>query len=86
VADLFDKLGDIGIEPMYFDDVMFDQRRNEYREVRKQQETSDLKVISGTIIRQYLVDGKAPPEWMMRPEASKALLRIAAEGGKVLEA
>jgi ATP sulfurylase len=85
VEALFEKLGDVGIEPVFFDEVVFDPREDQYREVRLGEDTGLVNRISGTMIRQYLHEGKAPPEWMMRPEVSEALLGIARCGGKVFD-
>ena len=85
VETLFDKLGDIGIEPVFFDEVVFDPKENCYREVGPAQDKSGLSRISGTAIRNHIVNGESPPEWMMRPEVSQALLGIISEGRRVLE-
>ena len=85
VEALFEKLGDIGIEPVFFDEVVFDPREKRYREVHRGEDTTRVKKISGTVIRQYLLEGKAPPEWMMRPEVSEALLGLSAGGGQVFD-
>ena len=85
VETLFDKLGNIGIEPVFFDEVVFDSKQSRYREVCPGDDAPGLSRISGTVIREYLLDGKAPPEWMMRREVSEALLRISDRGGQVFE-
>lgn len=85
VAALFEKLGDIGIEPVFFDQVAFDQEKNRYLEVPYGTEDKGLRSISGSAIRQYIANGQTPPEWMMRPEVSEALLRMPSEGGQIFE-
>jgi pyruvate kinase len=62
---LFDKLGDIGIEPVFFDAIGYDVQCERYVEVRACQTAAP---ISGTGIRRALQDGEALPNWMMRSE------------------
>jgi ATP sulfurylase len=85
VAALFEKLGDIGIEPLFFDEVIFDFNKNQYREVHSGAEGGEQSRISGTAIRRYIAGGEAPPEWMMRAEVSAALLGIASQGRPIFE-
>ena len=85
VVALFEKLGDIGIEPVFFDEVLFDPKENRYQEVPVGTDRGGLMGISGTVMREYISAGEAPPEWMMRPEVSERLLQIRSEGGRVFE-
>ena len=85
VEALFEKLGDIGIEPVFFNEVVFDPLMGQCREIRHGEDTALVKQISGTVIRQYLLEGKAPPHWMMRPEVSEVLLAISLRRGKVFD-
>jgi ATP sulfurylase len=62
---LFDKLGDIGIEPVFFDAIGYDVQCERYVEVRACQSAAP---ISGTGIRRALQEGEALPNWMMRSE------------------
>jgi len=86
VESLFNELGDIGIEPVFFDEVVFDPKNNTYCEIKSSEDKSQFSRISGTAIRDYIVNGESPPHWMMRPEVSKALLGIVSEGRQVMEA
>ena len=86
VASLFDKVGDIGIEPIFFDEVVFDTKEKRHLEIDPKAETAGNRRISGTAIRRYISSGKPPPEWMMRPVVSEALLGLAARGESVFEA
>lgn len=85
VEALFDKLGDIGIKPVFFNEVVFDPREGRYREIGDGEDTTLVRQISGTLIRKYLQDGTAPPEWMMRPEVSEVLLGLASRSGNVFD-
>ena len=85
VVALFERLWDIGIEPVFFDEVLFDPKENRYQEVPVGNDRGDLTGISGTVMREYISAGEAPPEWMMRLEVSERLLQIRSEGGRVFE-
>jgi len=63
--ELFDELGDIGIEPIFFDAVGFDTQSERYVDLKA---CTTAKPISGTEIRRALMAGEALPNWMMRSE------------------
>lgn len=85
VMALFEKLGDIGIKPVFFNQVVYDPNGNRYRELQPGEDRSKMRDISGTEVRAYITAGEAPPEWMMRREVSEVLLRLAVEGRGVVE-
>lgn len=62
---LFDQLGDIGIEPVFFDAVGYDTQSERYIELDA---GKSVKPISGTEIRRALMAGEVLPNWMMRSE------------------
>lgn len=62
---LFDELGDIGIEPIFFDAVGYDTQSERYVDVNA---CTTARSISGTEIRRALKAGEALPNWMMRSE------------------
>jgi pyruvate kinase len=62
---LFDSLGDIGIEPVFFDAIGYDPSRERYIEVSS---CGTAAPISGTGIRRALRAGEPLPNWMMRSE------------------
>src|SRR3990172_2190130 len=62
---LFDELGDIGIEPVFFDAIGYDMREECYVELSA---CKTAAPISGTEIRRALMNGEALPNWMMRSE------------------
>jgi ATP sulfurylase len=68
--ELFEALGDIGVIPVFFDEVGYNQVTAQY-EVNKGQ---PLLSISGTEVRKNLRDGKHLPEWFMRDLVQEALL------------
>lgn len=63
--ELFDTLGDIGIEPIFFDAVGYDTQSERYVDVSA---CATARSISGTEIRRALKAGEALPNWMMRSE------------------
>jgi pyruvate kinase len=63
--ELFDELGDLGIEPIFFDTVGYDTQSECYVDVNA---CTTARSISGTEIRRALKAGEALPNWMMRSE------------------
>ena len=59
---LFDSLGDIGIEPVFFDAVGYDPKAGTY----SCEKTVATRNISGTQVRQALQSGEPLPDWFMR--------------------
>ena len=85
VEALFDRVGDIGIGSIFFGEVAFDSQQNRYLELAAGVDETGLWKISGSSIREYISEGKSPPEWMMRPAVSEALLEIRSKGRPVFE-
>ncbi len=75
---LFDQLGDIGITPVYFDSVGFDERQQKLVEG-----SQNAISISGTQVRNRLQQGEYVPEWFMRKEVQDYLLGEIAAGRPV---
>ena len=63
--ELFDELGDIGIEPVFFDAVGYDTQSERFVDLNA---CKTARPISGTEIRRALMAGEALPHWMMRSE------------------
>ena len=68
--DLFESLGDIGIQPVFFDTVGYNKETDGYEVERGQ----SLMTISGTKVRETLQDGKQLPSWFMRDLVQEVLL------------
>jgi ATP sulfurylase len=62
---LFDQLGDIGIEPVFFDAIGYDVQSERYIEIDA---GKSVRPISGTEVRRALMAGEVLPNWMMRSE------------------
>ncbi len=68
--ELFDSLGDVGIQPVFFDTVGYNHETNRY-EVDQGQ---SLNMISGTKVRETLRANKHLPDWFMRDLVQEMLL------------
>ncbi|VAW48815.1 Sulfate adenylyltransferase [hydrothermal vent metagenome] len=82
---LFESLGDIGIKPVFFDEIKYCFKCEEYVSVCGHS-ASDKGFISGTQVRQHLVDGEHPPSWMMRKEVSELVIEYNKSGQEVFVA
>lgn len=71
---IFDDLGDIGIEPVFFDEITYDPSSNSYGS------TGDAgQNISGTEARQIILSGKRLPNWFMHDQVQDHLAQMIAE-------
>ncbi|BBO31225.1 pyruvate kinase [Lacipirellula parvula] len=75
--DLFEELGDIGITPVFFDSVHFSDEADDTIESAT---LGDGRAISGTAVRDLLVQGQAVPDWCMRSDISNWLLEMQGSG------
>jgi pyruvate kinase len=79
---LFDEIGDIGIEPVFFDSVYYCQQcRNHVEGCEHGREFS--QEISGTEARELLRQGEALPDWFIRTSVSQLIVKEIANGGEV---
>jgi pyruvate kinase len=67
---LFDQLGDIGIEPVFFDAIGYDPTKDRYVSLDN---PTAVEAISGTQLRQSLVDDTPLPDWFIRPVVQNML-------------
>ena len=75
--ELFEKLGDLGIAPVFFDTIRFSP---EHDDTVESESVNGSRDISGTFIRDLLVRNEPVPEWSMRPEISSFLLDMMRAG------
>ena len=68
--ELFDSLGDIGVKPVFFETVGYNNETDTYEVDRGQ----PLRMISGTKIRETLRADKHLPDWFMRDLVQEVLL------------
>jgi pyruvate kinase len=76
---LFDSLGDIGIEPVFFDAVGYDPEAGTY----SCEKTVATRNISGTQVRQALQSGEPLPDWFMRDVVQDVLRSEIDAGGDI---
>ena len=77
---LFDKIGDINIQPIFFDQVVWDDAAKTYSETR---EPHDDGAISGTEVRRALNEGRQLPDWLIRAEVQSLLRASLAAGNEI---
>lgn len=77
---LFEKLGDIGIEPLYFEAIGYDTARGEYAPIA---DADTVKSISGTQVRDTLRRGEHLPSWFMDDKVQDMFLAQIADGEPV---
>ena len=82
VSDMFESIGDIGVQPIFFDTVYYCGKCGEYVEQCEHDESEHCH-ISGTQGRKMLLSGKQPPEWFLRKEISSMILDKIKKGEKV---
>lgn len=78
---LFERLPDIGIEPIFFDAVHYNPDTNQLHE--GEAGANDLS-ISGTLVRDSIRDGKRVPDWMMWGPLQDMLLAERAAGKEIV--
>ena len=79
---LFDQLGDIGITPIFFDPIGYNEKTKTYEPVTSK---SDANMISGTQFRNALLAGQRVPEWFVRNAIQDMLLDDLAAGRPVFQ-
>ncbi len=72
-AKLFDQLGDIGIKPIFFDEVAYCDACKTQR-LDCEHPESNIRRISGTQVRKLLSEEKELPTWLMREEIVEMLI------------
>ena len=82
---IFDRFPEIGIKVVKFDTVFYSQRHQQHFQEQDYPGSAegDKMLISGTEARKLFEQGKAPPEWFMRPEISQIILEAIAKGEEV---
>lgn len=81
---IFDKIGDLGITPVFFDPVYYCYICGEVTDNCSHSE-DDRKKISATEVRNCLVSDQTPPEYLIRREVSDLLRSMLADGEQVFE-
>ena len=76
---LFETVGDIGIEPVFFDAIGYNAEAGDYEVDRGQ----PLEGISGTQVRDSLRRGEYLPDWFM-PDLTQEVLMAELQSGRPL--
>ena len=79
---LFDQMGDIGIEPVFFDAVYYCQKCQTHVE-NCDHGREFSQEISGTQAREILRQGGALPDWFIRTSVSQLIINELSNGGEV---
>ncbi|MDD5356345.1 MAG: sulfate adenylyltransferase, partial [Candidatus Omnitrophica bacterium] len=79
---LFERLGDIGIVPIFFNEMHYCRKCGKYIE-KCEHDRSDILSVSGTEGRNMLKLKKTPPDWFMRREISDFILSEIEENKEV---
>jgi len=75
IDELFQEIGDIGITPIIFDNIYYNNSIDSYTTINDCDSDDDNLInISGTEARGMLKKGVLPPEWYMRKELSRAII------------
>ena len=68
----FDQLGDLEIEPIFFNAVGYDKELKKFREEKKPNKV--IEKISGSAVRQAIEDSEKLPSWFLREEIQDLIL------------
>ncbi|MDD4940730.1 MAG: sulfate adenylyltransferase [Candidatus Omnitrophica bacterium] len=79
---LFDKIGSIGITPIFFKEIHYCKMCRKYVETCAHGTAGHLD-ISGTRARQMLQEKKHPPRWFLRPEIASMIMEKIKNGSEV---
>jgi ATP sulfurylase len=77
--EIFETVGEIGIEPVFFSAIGYDAKNESYGE----NTGGDLTPISGTEVRNALQEGREIPEWLVRHCVQAAIRSERKSGRKV---
>ena len=77
---LFESLGDIGIKPIFFDEIGYSPMTDEFVEANNDKE---IIKISDTEVRETLRSGQKLPEWFLRTPVQEMLLNSIKQGTEV---
>ncbi len=75
--EIFDEFPDLGITPLFIRESFYCRKCSGMvnEKICPHSESDKIK-ISGTMIRQMLLEGRYPPEYMMRREVARAILKF----------
>lgn len=75
--EIFKKFPDLGIAPVFFNNVYFSKKLNKYVSENSLKDTlGEVSQVSGTEIREIFKKGKKPPKWLMRPQIAEEIHKL----------
>ena len=77
--ELFEKVGEVGIQPMFFEEIAYNPETDSYEPLDSNQ--ANLRIISGTEARAALRENRPLPDWYMR-EIIQEQLRAEINAGR----
>tara|TARA_B100002003_G_scaffold163534_1_gene151793 strand:+ start:422 stop:2656 length:2235 start_codon:yes stop_codon:yes gene_type:complete len=82
---VFQKINDLGIEIIFFDEIVYSKSQKNYYELPKSNKKTviDNEPISGTGFREYISRSELPPSWYAREDVSNMLLQSISNGEEV---
>lgn len=81
---LFDSIGDIGIKPIFYNEVNYCQKCKSCVE-NCEHDKEDILEISGTQGRKMLMERNSPPDWFMREELSTLMINEINSGKELFQ-
>jgi len=83
--DIFAKFEDLGIKPIFFDQVFYSKKGRRYIHLKDalKHSLNDRFSLSGSAARKIFEKGKCPPSWFMRPEISQTVKKGLRRGDAV---
>jgi len=82
MRELFDSLGELGINPIFFNKVYYCRKCKDYVEECRHEKEAAMH-ISGTEVRKMFMSGECPPEWFMDKNISSMVLERIKMGEEV---
>jgi len=83
IDEYFEKFDDLGLNIVYFDEVAYSTKNNNYFQVTDNKFLdNDIKMLSGTSVRSYINGNRYPPNYLIRPEVVDV---IKAMGNVIIE-
>ena len=80
--EIFHDFSDLGIEPIFFGDVVYSEIYGTYIESKTCNDKS-MKHLSGSVAREMLKKEIIPPAWFMRPEIAEFTIQKLKSGEDV---
>ena len=74
VEDILNKIGGIGVNIIYFNEIVYNRKTKQYLELNNK--SNDYELLKGTDVRELLLSKKILPKWLVSDSVSNALRNI----------